>query len=123
MQLVRYGGTAGIAAIVDIAGFGVFHGLGWPVALAAATSFLLATVVNYTLTARFVFAMPASLPGYLKFLVAALLGFCINVSVTVLLAQAGGMAPVLAKTVGVGIAFFANFALNAFFVFRTQRLP
>lgn len=120
IQLIRYGGTAGVAAIVDILGFGLLHSLGWHLALAAAMSFLVATVVNYGLSARFVFAARVSISGYLKFLIAALLGFCINVGLTILLAQVGGLTPVLAKLAGVGVAFFANFALNARYVFGSR---
>jgi len=119
-QLVLYGGTAGTAAVVDIGGFALLNDAGVSLVLAAALSFMVATVCNYFLTARFVFDAGISWRGYGKFLSAASLGFLINVGVTTIAASMFGLLPVLAKTVGVGIAFFANFALNALFVFKPK---
>lgn len=117
-QLVRYGGTAGVAALVDVGGFWALDRAGWPLAAAAAASFLIATVVNYGLSARLVFGARLSLRGYGRFLLAAAVGFMLNVGVTVAAARVLGLPPVAAKVVGVALAFFANFALNAAFVFR-----
>ena len=110
--------TAGAAAVVDIGLFAILNGQGMALIPAAALSFLVATVVNYLLTARHVFAARASLRGYLRFLAAASLGFVVNVGVTAAAGPLLGAPPVLAKIIGVGTAFFANFALNALFVFR-----
>ena len=86
--------------------------------LAAVVSFLAASVVNYMLTARYVFHAPISLINYGWFLSAASLGFAINVGVTLYVSHILSVWPPLAKAVGVGIAFFANFALNSLLVFR-----
>lgn len=117
-QLFLYAGTAGIAAVVDVGGFLLLHEFGLTLALAAAVSFLIATVFNYLLTARFVFNSPINGRGYLRFLSAASLGFIINVGATAGIVLMWGLPPVVAKTIGVGLAFFANFMLNAVFVFR-----
>jgi putative flippase GtrA len=117
-QLLRYAGTAGVAAVVDIGGFALLMQAGVPLPVAAAMSFLAATVVNYLLTARLVFHAPASLRGYGRFLLAASIGFLLNVGTTTLAAHAFGAPAITAKIIGVGLAFFANFALNAGFVFR-----
>lgn len=117
-RIVKYAGTAGVAAIVDI---GLFWGLSeLPISLtlAAVASFLVASVVNYMLTARYVFQAPVSLINYGWFLSAASLGFAINVGVTLYVSLILGIWAPLAKTIGVGIAFFANFALNSLVVFR-----
>lgn len=119
-KLGQYGLTAGVAAVVDIGGFAALFRLGLPLVPAAMLSFLAANVVNYLLSARYVFGVAPSLRRYPVFLAAAGLGFIVNVSVTALAAQSLGLAPVAAKTAGVGIAFFANFALNALFVFRER---
>ena len=119
-QLLRYGCTAGAAAVVDLGGFAALVGLGVAIVPAAVASFLLATVVNYLLTARYVFGHPVSLRGYAGFLAAAGVGFALNVGVTA--GAHGGLAlsPLAAKASGIAIAFFANFALNAMVVFRDR---
>lgn len=118
IQLVRYGGTGGLAAVVDLSGFAVLAQTGIGIGIAAALSFLLATVVNYLLTARFVFAQAATARGYMRFLLAALTGFIINVGITVFVLQLLGLSPIVSKALGISVAFFANFAINALFVFR-----
>lgn len=117
-KIVKYAGTAGVAAIVDIGLFWGLSELSVPVAIAAVASFLVASVVNYTLTAPYVFQSPMSFLQYGMYLSTASLGFAINVGVTLYLSEVVGFIPPLAKLIGVGIAFFANFALNSALVFR-----
>jgi putative flippase GtrA len=102
-QLIRYGGTA---AVVDLAGFAMLELTELTVAHSAALSFLMATVFNYGLTARFVFRSPANIRGYGRFLAAAAAGFGINVGITVLAIWYFDMHPVTAKTLGIGLALF-----------------
>jgi putative flippase GtrA len=116
-QVSRYGVTAGTAALADLGGFVVLDRVGLPVVAAAALSFLLATLVNYGLTARFVFLSPLRLRGYVRFLVAATAGFAVNVSVTLCTLGVFDLPPICAKLAGIGVAFFANFVLNTIFVF------
>ncbi len=118
-QMLRYGATAGSAAIVDLGLFWLIHMAGVGVLVAAALSFLIATVVNYVLSARYVFdAANLSVEGYFRFLAGASLGFLVNVGITWAAHGLFGFAPILAKAIGIGVAFFANFALNKLFVFR-----
>lgn len=121
-KLVGYFFTAGTAAIVDVGGFAVLSFLGVPIAVAAVTSFCLATVVNYLLTSRWVFHRPISLRGFGVFFAAAVGGLLVNVSVTMVANLYLGIAPVLAKICGVGTAFLVNFWLNLRVVFRTPRI-
>lgn len=120
-QLARYSGTAGIAACVDIGLFGLFYAAGVPLVVAAALSFLVATVVNYVLTAHHVFKTRINLSGYIRFLAAASLGFALNVGTTTIVGHVFGLHALLAKIIGVGVAFFANFAMNVTFVFRSAK--
>lgn len=122
-QLLRYGGTGGIAAVVDLTGFVLLTAGGMGTALAAALSFLLATIFNYTLTARFVFAQKASWRGYRRFLLTAVSGFAVNVGITVMVLRLFGLSPAVSKAIGIAVAFFANFTLNALFVFPQDRKP
>lgn len=119
-RMIRYSFTAGFAALVDLGGFWALQTMAWQLEIAAATSFLIATVVNYALSARYVFKAPVNFSGYVRFLSAALLGFVVNVGVTTLMARAVGLPPIVAKLIGIGLAFFVNFALNAAFVFRKK---
>ncbi len=122
-QLIRYSATGGLAAAVDLCGFVLLERAGLGVGQAAALSFLVATIVNYLLTARFVFAQTPTTRGYGRFLLAALTGFGVNVGVTVLVLRLFCLPPVLSKAIGIGMAFFINFTLNALFVFRETGRP
>lgn len=119
-QAGGYALTGGTAAVVDIGGFAALDAGGVPLLPAAVLSWLVATVVNYGLSARFVFEAAPSLRGYLRFVVAASAGLLVNVAVTAAVAAWTPAPPVLAKTVGVGVAFVANFLLNALVVFRRR---
>ena len=120
-KIVKYAGTAGVAAIVDVGLFWGLSALAISLTIAAVVSFLVASVVNYLLTARYVFRSPISLMNYGWFLSAASLGFAVNVGVTLYFSHVIGVFPPLAKVVAVGVAFFANFALNSVFVFRRSK--
>ena len=48
-QLIRYAAAAGCAAVVDVGGFTLLTELHTPTVLAAACSFLTATIVNFLL--------------------------------------------------------------------------
>jgi putative flippase GtrA len=110
--------TGGIAAIVDAGGFALLQKYGLATLPAAVVSYAVATIVNFQFTARFVFAQKTSARGYLMFLMAALLGMMVNVSVTLCTARLFGFPPVVAKIIGIGTAFSINFFLNLFVVFR-----
>ena len=117
-KLVRYFFTAGTAAVVDVGGFALLHLTPIPIGVAAVTSFSAATVVNYVLSSRYAFRQTPSLRGYGLFFVAAVGGLIVNVSVTMIGSLYLGVAPVLAKVLGVGTAFLFNFWLNLRVVFR-----
>lgn len=117
-KFFRYVLTAGAAAVVDVGGFVLLTGAGMALLPAAVLSFAAAAVVNYLLTSRFVFARGASARGFGLFLAGALVGLAINVGVTVLAVTELGLPAGAAKLLGVGIAFLANFAINAGIVFR-----
>ena len=117
-RLLKYSLTGGMAAIVDAGGFELLLTSGLAILPASATSFCVAALVNYCLTSRFVFERGRSTSGFGKFFVFALVGLAVNVGVTIACAEWLGLFPLLAKIVGIGVAFLGNFALNALIVFR-----
>ena len=119
-QAARYVVTGGTAAVVDTLGFWILTELEIGVALAAILSFAVAAVVNYAFTARFVFAQRPTPRQFLGFFTMALIGLAVNVSITMALALQLGVPPVLSKIAGIGVAFFVNFSLNVWIVFRDR---
>ena len=121
LRMIRYGMTGGLAAIVDLGVFSVLCPAFLRVAGAATVSFILAVIVNYFLTSRFVFKQDAGTGRFLKFVAFAIFGLALNVSVTVFFAYLTGWPPIVAKAMGIGIAFFFNFWVNTVFVFGARR--
>jgi putative flippase GtrA len=117
-KLLRYFFTAGAAAVVDVGGFAALRLTPVPIAVSAVVSFCVATVVNYLLTSRYVFHRAPTLRGYGLFFAGALGGLLVNVTLTTAGSLYLGIAPVLAKALGVGAAFLVNFWLNLRVVFR-----
>lgn len=120
--VLGYALTGGLAAVVDLAGF---HWLALRVPgilLPAMLSFCAAAVVNYLLSAWWVFDRPwrcwhrAAL-----FMVGACAGLSVNAGVTWWLAAAWSVHGTLAKAGGIAVAFAANFLMNKHLVFRQGR--
>ena len=94
---------------------------GFPLLPAAALSFILAAVVNFYLSSRWVFTQKPTAPLFTKFLLAALIGLTINVLVTVVLARTLAISPMLAKIGGIAVALIFNFTINLLLVFRAKQ--
>lgn len=114
---LRYVLTGGTAALVDLGGFALLLILSLPLALAGTISFLAALGVNYYLSSRYVFHVTPDLRRLPLFALGAGLGLCINMGVTIILAGLG-TAPLLAKAVGIGVAFVFNYSVNLLVVYR-----
>ncbi len=119
-KFLRYVLTGGIAAIIDVGGFALLLRTGLAIPVAGATSFCAAAGVNYLLTSRFVFRRASHSRGFAVFLGMATLGLLVNVGVTWVAAEHLPIAPVIAKILGVGVAFLLNFFLNTFVVFSAR---
>lgn len=120
-RLFGYILSGGSAAVIDLGVMLALIAGGSSVPVAAVVSFAVAAVWNYMISARFVFRQPHSRNSFLAFLGFAILGAVINVGITTL-AAAGGLSPAIAKVIGIGIAFFFNFAVNRWIVFRDRTL-
>jgi putative flippase GtrA len=117
---MRYLLTGGTAAIVDIGGFGLLSSVRIPTILAAASSFCVASVVNYLLTSRLVFRATATSQGFVMFLMGACLCLPVNVAVTSLGMSYLGLPRAVAKTIAIGATFLLNFWINTRFVFDRE---
>ncbi|MDB5886302.1 MAG: putative rane protein [Polaromonas sp.] len=120
-QALGYLVVGGLAAVVDIGLFHLLAGRAEGVLLPAAASFMVAAVVNYSLSSLWVYRRQwRSVRRAMTFLLFALVGLCINAGATWWLVHALPIHATLAKVGGVGIAFVANFLMNTFIVFRTE---
>jgi putative flippase GtrA len=120
VKLFRYFLTAGTASVVDVGGFALLCLIPLPIAVAATASFMVAAVVNYMLSSRLAFDAVPSLKGFSLFLLAAMGGLLVNVSVTLIGTTYLSLMPVIAKIIGVGTAFLVNFWVNLRVVFRAR---
>ena len=114
----RYFLTGGVAAAVDTVAFVLLEHVGFALLAAASVSFLIAAVVNFQLSTRFVFCHAGGLRTFVSFLLAASIGYVVNVGITVGVASSFDLMPLIAKVIGIASAFLMNFALNLLVVFR-----
>lgn len=124
MRIVRYFFVGAVAAGVDIGLFTVFAGLlGYNYLFVAACTFVIATLVNYLLSVRHVFASGVrfgrSREVTLVFAVSAI-GLAINQAVLFGAVDKLGLNLVLSKIVATGVVFLWNYQLRANFVFKAQ---
>ena len=117
-KLLRYTVTGGSAAVIDLGAFALLYPAVLPLPLAATASFLLAAVENYVFSSCFVYKQPLSIRRFGAFLLIASMGLAVNVGMTFAAAALLGLPPLIAKTIGIGVAFLINFSLNTSIVFR-----
>jgi len=110
--------AGGLAAGVDVGGFHWLAPRLEPLLLAAVLSFVLAAMVNYTLSSLWVYRRPwRSLRRATLFLGLACVGLAVNAGVTWWLASTWPVHATLAKVGGVATAFGINFWMNTRLVF------
>jgi putative flippase GtrA len=119
-RFLQYGVTGGIAAVVDAGGFILLMHSRLSIVVAGCLSFCVAALVNYNLTSRFVFNCEATIRGFAQFVAAALIGLTVNVGVTFVGVFTMALPPLVAKLMGICIAFVANFLINLRIVFHTR---
>ncbi len=121
IQLIRYVGVGGTAAIVEWMSFALLIGPARIHYLIAVTvSFIVATAVNYVLSVRFVFARgkyPAHKELFLLYLVSAI-GLFINLLLMSLFVGYLSIIAIPAKIAATGIVFFWNFGARKMWVFE-----
>ena len=110
--------AGGLAACVDIGGFHWLAPRLQPLLLAAVLSFVLAAMVNYTVSSLWVYRRRwRSLRRVALFLAFACVGLAVNAGVTWWLASTLPLHATLAKVGGVATAFGINFWMNTQLVF------
>jgi putative flippase GtrA len=121
-RFVRYFLVGGIAAAVNLAVFAALvHGAGLLVYAAATISFLIATLVNYLLSVRLVFASGARFPRHreivLVYLVSAV-GLAVNQAVLLVLVAWLRADALIAQATALGSVFLWNYGARNCFVFK-----
>jgi putative flippase GtrA len=121
VQLIKYVGVGGTAALVEWASFAFLIGTAHIHYLAAVViSFILATSVNYLLSGRFVFVRgrhPAHKELFLLYLVSAV-GLVLNLLLMSLFVGLWSIPAMPAKIAATGIVFFWNFGARKMWVFE-----
>jgi putative flippase GtrA len=94
--------------------------LKWNPYLANATGFSLAVINNFLLNKYFTFhdPHPLNVSQFMRFLVFAIIGLCINTSLLWLLQRYTRLHFYMAKLTAIGIVFFWNYFSNALFTFK-----
>ncbi len=121
IQLVKYVGVGGSAALVEWSSFALLIGFAQLHYQAAVTvSFIVATAVNYVLSARFVFVRgrhPAHRELFLLYLVSAI-GLALNLFFMLFFVGHLSLPAMPAKIASTGIVFFWNFSARKMWVFE-----
>jgi putative flippase GtrA len=121
IQLVKYVGVGGSAALVEWSSFALLIGAAQLHYLAAvAMSFFAATAVNYVLCSRFVFVRgrhPAHRELFLIYLVSAI-GLALNLLLMSFFVGYLSIHAMPAKIASTGMVFFWNFGSRKVWVFE-----
>jgi putative flippase GtrA len=123
--LARYFVVGGLSACVDIGLFLLFaKGLALPYLRVAAASFVIATLVNYFLTVRFVFRSGQRFGRRwevaMVYLVSGV-GLALNQAILFVCVEIFHLGLLLAKLTATGTVFFWNYLARRFFVFGSAR--
>ena len=119
MQLLLYAIIGGICAVINIATFSLFLGLGLSLLPSAAVAFILAAASNYFLCIAILFQHKARWSGAGEALTygAVVVVMClVDIGITAGLVRLG-LGPVFSKAVAAGIGFAGNFFLRKYLVF------
>jgi putative flippase GtrA len=124
-KLLRYFFVGGAAASFDLLFFIGFHnGLGFHYLAVGVIGFVLATLLNYVLSVRWVFKsgvrFERNAEVFMVYLVSTI-GLAIHATVLVALVELAGIVPLAGKLGAVAAAFFWNFGARNYYVFAEAR--
>ena len=126
-HLARYFLVGGAAAVVDIGLFVLFaQYFGLPYLRVAPATFVIATLVNYLLSVRFVFVSGRrhrrGLEILLVYLV-SIIGLALNQLILAFCVEIAHLALFLAKITATGLVFFWNYISRRMFIFEVRTSP
>ena len=123
--LGRYFVVGGVSACVDIGLFLAFaQGLGLPYLRVAAGSFVIATLVNYVLSVRFVFKSGQRFGRRWEIAMVYLVsgvGLALNQAILYMCVEIVHLGLLLSKLMATGTVFMWNYLARRFFVFGSGR--
>ena len=125
-RIARYFAVGGVAACVDIGLFMLFaQHLGLPYLRVSAASFVVATLVNYLLSIRFVFVSGQRFRRRwevtLVFLVSGI-GLALNQAILAFSVESLGLTLLFSKLAATGVVFFWNYFARRVLVFGAVRV-
>ena len=121
-RMAQYFVVGGVSAVVDISFFFVFAKLlGFNYLVVATIGFVIATLVNYALSIKFVFTSGVRFGKRkeitLVYLVSAA-GLAVNLLVLYLAVSVAGLELMLSKVIATATVFLWNFLTRNYFIFR-----
>lgn len=121
MRIVKYFFVGGTAAVVDIGLFAIFAGyLGLPWIPVSIATFILATLVNYLLSIRFVFESGVRHQKHVELagvFVVSGLALLVNQLALYIAIELLGLQLIISKIIATGVVFFWNYYGRSKFVF------
>lgn len=121
MRIVKYFFVGGIAAVVDISSFILFASiLGYNYLVVGALTFIIATLVNYILSIKFVFRSGVKHSKRKEILLVYIIstgGLCFNLIILYICHNTMNIELILSKLIATTIVFFWNYLARKFFVF------
>ncbi len=121
-QIFRYFFVGGIAAVVDIVIFFLFAKiLGFNYLLIGAVGFIIATLINYLLSIKYVFRSNVRFTKRLEIFwiyVVSLAGLFLHLTFLYLFIDLIQLEKMLGKLLAIGGVFFWNFLLRKNFIFK-----
>lgn len=122
MKIIKYFFVGGAAAAVDITIFFVFAKLfGFPYLTVGALGFIIATLVNYVLSTRFVFKSGARFSIKQEVILiysVSMVGLILNQLVLYACVDGVGLELMLSKLIATGSVFLWNFFARNYFIFK-----
>jgi len=121
MKIVKYFFVGGVAAVVDISLFTVFAKfLAYNYLLVGAITFLIATLVNYILSIKFVFKSGKKHKKQKEILLVYLVsafGLAFNLVILYICYDIINMELIVSKLIATALVFFWNYFIRKYFIF------
>ena len=121
---MRYFWVGACAALLDLAFFVLFHNLlGLNYLAVGVAGFVLATLLNYLLSIRWVFTSGARFGRGMEITsvyVVSLVGLALHAFVLYAAVESLALPPLLAKLLAIGLVFFWNYSARRYFVFAPK---